>query len=142
MAERLRSRLQWICEPLSKNQRTEVALMEMKEHEPRKMEAVMCRTSEATVHASAKGPLSRYNRGAGREVGPKGVLFLDQVGLSPKQALTQYRIVAARDRLLTGCAVAEAALATGYESFAQFIAIFRRLTGQLPSQVVHLGRKQ
>jgi AraC-like DNA-binding protein len=69
-------------------------------------------------------------------------LFLHQVGLSPKQALMHYRIAAARDLLLTGSTVSEAAFATGYESLAQFITIFRRLTGQLPSQVVHLGRKQ
>jgi AraC-like DNA-binding protein len=69
-------------------------------------------------------------------------LFLDQVGLSPKQVLTQYRIAAARDLLLTGSTVTEAASGTGYESLAQFTTTFRRLTGQLPSQVVHLGRKQ
>jgi len=69
-------------------------------------------------------------------------LFLDQVGLSPKQVLTQYRIAAARDLLLTGSTVTGAAFAAGYDSLAQFITTFRRLTGQLPSQVVHLGRKQ
>jgi AraC-like DNA-binding protein len=68
-------------------------------------------------------------------------LFLDQVGLSPKQILTQYRIAAARDLLLTGSTVTEAAFAAGYESLAQFITVFRRLTGQLPSQVAHLGRR-
>jgi AraC-like DNA-binding protein len=68
-------------------------------------------------------------------------LFLDQVGLSPKQALTHYRIAAARDLLLTGSTVSEAAYATGYVSLTQFITMFRRLTGQLPSQVIHLGRK-
>ena len=79
---------------------------------------------------------------SGLSVRNLGRLFLDQVGLSPKQVLTQYRITAARDLLLTGSTVAEAAFATGYESLAQFITVFRRLTGQLPSQVVHLGRKQ
>ena len=79
---------------------------------------------------------------AGLSVRNLSRLFLDQVGLSPKQVLTQYRITAARDLLLTGKTVAEAAFATGYESLAQFIIVFRRLTGQLPSQVVHLGRKQ
>ena len=69
-------------------------------------------------------------------------LFLHQVGLSPKQALMHYRIAAARDLLLTGSTVSEAALASGYESLAHFITMFRRLTGQLPSQVIHLGRKQ
>jgi AraC family transcriptional regulator, regulator of nimT len=69
-------------------------------------------------------------------------LFLHQVGLSPKQALMHYRIAAARDLLLNGSTVSEAASATGYESLAHFITMFRRLTGQLPSQVIHLGRKQ
>jgi AraC-like DNA-binding protein len=67
-------------------------------------------------------------------------LFLDQIGLSPKQAPTHYRIAAARDFLLTGSTVSEAAHATGYVSLTQFITMFRRLTGQRPSQVIHLGR--
>jgi len=79
---------------------------------------------------------------AGLSLRNLGRLFLEQVGLSPKQVLTQYRIAAARDLLLAGSTVTEAAFATGYESLGQFITIFRRLTGQLPSEVVHLGRKQ
>ncbi len=69
-------------------------------------------------------------------------LFLEQVGLSPKQVITHYRITTARDLLLAGSSVTEAALATGYESLGQFITMFRRLTGQLPSQVARLGQKQ
>jgi len=69
-------------------------------------------------------------------------LFLEQVGLSPKQVVTHYRITTARDLLLAGSTVTEAALATGYESLGQFITMFRRLTGQLPSQVARLGQKQ
>lgn len=69
-------------------------------------------------------------------------LFLEQVGLSPKQVLTHYRITTAKDLLLAGSTVTEAALASGYESLGQFISMFRRLTGQLPSQVLRLGRKQ
>ena len=79
---------------------------------------------------------------AGLSVRNLSRLFLDQAGLSPKQVLTQYRIAAARNLLLAGSTVAEAAFATGYESLAQFITTFRRLTGQLPSEVLRLGRKQ
>ncbi len=69
-------------------------------------------------------------------------LFLEQIGLSPKQVLTHYRIAAAKDQLLAGSTVTEAAFASGYESLGQFITMFRRLTGQLPSQVARLGQKQ
>jgi len=69
-------------------------------------------------------------------------LFLEQVGLAPKQALAQYRIAAAKDQLLKGSTVAEAAFASGYKSLAQFITVFRRLTGQLPSEVARVGSKQ
>jgi len=69
-------------------------------------------------------------------------LFLEQVGLAPKQALTQYRVAAAKHRLLKGSTVTDAALASGYKSLAQFITVFRRLTGQLPSEVARVGSKQ
>ncbi|MDH4081264.1 MAG: AraC family transcriptional regulator [Nitrospira sp.] len=69
-------------------------------------------------------------------------LFLEKVGHTPKQVLTHYRIAAARDLLFSGNTVTETAFATGYESLAQFITVFRRLTGQLPSQFARLGQKQ
>jgi AraC-like DNA-binding protein len=69
-------------------------------------------------------------------------LVREEAGLSPKQVLTHYRITAAKERLLAGSTVTEAAFASGYESLGQFITMFRRLTGQLPSQVARLGQKQ
>ena len=68
-------------------------------------------------------------------------LFAVELGLTPKQVLSQYRVAHARAQLLTGkVTVTEAALSVGYNSLAQFIAVFRQLTGQLPSEVARLGK--
>jgi AraC-like DNA-binding protein len=79
---------------------------------------------------------------AGLSVRNLSRLFLAEIGMSPKQVLTQYRIAAASERLLAGDSVTEAAFASGYESLAQFVMTFRRLTGQRPSEIARRGRKQ
>lgn len=67
-------------------------------------------------------------------------LFLSQLGLTPKQVLTHYRVAKARDLLLSGkVSATQAALEVGYSSFSRFIAVFRQLTGQLPSEVARFG---
>ncbi len=48
----------------------------------------------------------------------------------------------AKDQLLKGSTVTEAAFASGYKSLAQFITVFRRLTLQLPSEVARVGSNQ
>jgi AraC-like DNA-binding protein len=63
-------------------------------------------------------------------------LFMDELGLTPKQALSQYRVLRAQELLLAGCGVTETAYEVGYASLSQFIALFRQVTGRLPSEFV------
>ncbi len=48
----------------------------------------------------------------------------------------------AKDQLLKGSKVTEAAFASGYKSFAHFITVFRRLTLEFPSEVARVGSNQ
>jgi len=48
----------------------------------------------------------------------------------------------AKDKLLKGSTLTEAAFGSGYKSLAQFITVFRRLTLQLPSEVPRVGSNQ
>ncbi len=61
-------------------------------------------------------------------------LFLDELGLTPKQIMTFYRIEKAKDLLLMKKSVTDVALDVGYQSVSQFITTFRSVTGQLPSE--------
>ncbi|MEQ1878485.1 MAG: AraC family transcriptional regulator [Bdellovibrionia bacterium] len=63
-------------------------------------------------------------------------LFILELGVSPKQASTAYRVEHAKHLLLTGRAsVTDAAYAAGYQSLSQFITVFRQVTGRLPSEI-------
>jgi AraC-like DNA-binding protein/mannose-6-phosphate isomerase-like protein (cupin superfamily) len=66
-------------------------------------------------------------------------LFQQELERSPKQVLMQYRVRHAQELLLSGATVTQTALDVGYRSLAQFIAVFRQLTGQLPSEVARRG---
>ena len=69
-------------------------------------------------------------------------LFATELGATPKQILTQYRIERAQELLLSGQAnVTDTAFQVGYQSLAQFIRVFRQATGQLPSDVARRGKK-
>lgn len=61
-------------------------------------------------------------------------LFLEQLSMTPKQVLSQYRVSKAKELLLDGASVTDACFSVGYQSLTQFISIFRQLTGQLPSE--------
>jgi AraC-like DNA-binding protein len=77
---------------------------------------------------------------AGLSVRTLNRLFTTELGATPKQVLSQYRVAAARELLLSGQANAtEAAFRVGYQSLAQFIRVFRQVTGQLPSEVARKG---
>lgn len=68
-------------------------------------------------------------------------LFQVELGLTPKQLLMSLRIERAKTLLTAkGATVTETAYAVGYASLSQFIASFRQLTGQLPSEFA-VGRK-
>jgi transcriptional regulator GlxA family with amidase domain len=69
-------------------------------------------------------------------------LFLTELGLTPKQASTSFRVGHAKSLLLSGTvSVTDAALASGYQSLSQFITVFRQATGQLPSEIRRFGQK-
>jgi AraC-like DNA-binding protein len=61
-------------------------------------------------------------------------LFLCELGVTPKQLLMSLRIDKAKELLLAGVTVTEAAYGVGYKSLSQFIQAFRQTTGQIPSE--------
>ncbi len=92
----------------------------------------------AELRAGLGGKLSmeRVARAAGMSTRNLNRLFLDELGLTPKQALSQYRVRRAQELLLGGKSVTETAFDVGYSSLSQFITLFRQVTGQLPSEYV------
>jgi transcriptional regulator GlxA family with amidase domain len=78
---------------------------------------------------------------AGVSVRNMNRLFLDELGLTPRQVLIQMRIGRARELLMEGVPVTQVALDCGYRSLSSFITAFRQLTGQVPSEYRRLGRR-
>jgi AraC-like DNA-binding protein len=78
---------------------------------------------------------------AGVSVRNMNRLFLEDLGLTPRQVLIQMRIGRARELLQEGAPVTQVALDCGYRSLSSFITVFRQLTGQVPSEFRRLGRK-
>lgn len=76
------------------------------------------------------------SRASGMSVRTLNRLFLQELGATPKQILMLRRVEEAR-RLLAkrGSTVTDVAFAVGYNSVSQFITVFRKATGQLPSSV-------
>jgi AraC-like DNA-binding protein/quercetin dioxygenase-like cupin family protein len=67
-------------------------------------------------------------------------LFLKEFGLTPRRVLALLRVSMARELLASGrFSVTEAAWEVGYRSLSQFIAVFRQVTGQLPSEFARYG---
>lgn len=67
-------------------------------------------------------------------------LFLKEFSLPPRRILALLRVSRARELLASGrFSVTEAAWAVGYSSLSQFIAVFRQVTGQLPSEFARFG---
>lgn len=81
-------------------------------------------------------PMSELARESGLSLRNLNRLFLSELGLTPKQALTLCRIDRARkllrDRKLS---VTDISFEVGYNSVSQFITTFRKVTGQLPSEL-------
>lgn len=66
-------------------------------------------------------------------------LFLTEIGMTPKQVVTLFRIEQAKQLLLNGKqSVTDIAFEVGYNSVSQFISTFRKSTGQLPSSFLPL----
>lgn len=62
-------------------------------------------------------------------------LFLNEVGLSPKEYITLLRMERAKELLRTGeLTVTDTALEVGYNSLSKFISAFKRAEGVLPSE--------
>lgn len=80
-------------------------------------------------------PMERLARESGMSVRNFNRLFLSELGMTPKQAVTLYRIERAKG-LLKGArrSVTDVAFEVGYQSVSQFITTFRKATGQLPSE--------
>lgn len=90
---------------------------------------------------SERVPMTVVARATGLSVRNMNRLFLDELGLTPKQVVAQQRIAAARALLAGGASVTATALDCGYQSVSQFITVFRQLTGQLPSEYARYGQK-
>ncbi|HEX4923294.1 MAG TPA: AraC family transcriptional regulator [Bdellovibrionales bacterium] len=87
-------------------------------------------------------PASALAEHAGMSLRNLNRLFLQELGLTPKQVATSLRIEHAKTLLLEGrVSVTEAALSSGYQSLSQFITVFRQVTGQLPSEIRRFGQK-
>ena len=66
-------------------------------------------------------------------------LFLTEVGMTPKQVITLFRIEQAKQLLSNGKqSVTDISFEVGYNSVSQFISTFRKSTGQLPSSFLPL----
>ena len=88
------------------------------------------------IQAQAKESFSMESvaRASGLSIRTMNRLFLEELGLTPKQTLTQYRIGQAMRLFQAGNAtVTDVAFEVGYSSLSQFITTFRKVTGKLPS---------
>lgn len=79
-------------------------------------------------------PMEQLARESGLSVRSLNRLFLDQTGLTPKQAITLYRVEMAKTLLMQKKSVTDVAYDVGYSSLSQFITTFRSITGKLPSE--------
>ncbi len=78
--------------------------------------------------------MDRLAKASGLSVRNLNRLFLDESGMTPKQAITFHRIEKAKELLLQNQSVTDVAYEVGYSSLSQFITTFRSLTGKLPSE--------
>lgn len=81
-------------------------------------------------------------RKAGLSVRNFGRRMIEETNLSPRQMLIRFRVEKACELLSApNAGVLDVALGVGYRSLSQFIAAFRSVTGQLPSEFARYGRK-
>lgn len=100
--------------------------------DPRVRKALAC------IESRFQEPLSAESlaRESGMSVRNLNRLFLEELGLTPKQAITLHRVERAKALLAARRPVTDVALEVGYGSLSQFITVFRRTTGKLPSEWV------
>lgn len=95
------------------------------------------KTALATIEAKFNRPLSMnaLAKESGLSLRNLNRLFLEELGMTPKQTVTLHRIDKAKTLLKNGQAsVTDVAFEVGYNSVSQFITTFRKVTGQLPSE--------
>lgn len=74
-------------------------------------------------------------RASGLSVRNLNRLMMTELGVAPKKLIVLHRMEHARRLLKRGRPVTDVAMEVGYSSVSQFIATFRKTTGQLPSSV-------
>ncbi len=80
---------------------------------------------------------SQLSKAAGMSVRNQNRLFLTELGMTPKQVITLYRVEEAQTLLRNRrMSVTDTALEVGYSSVSQFITVFRNITGKLPSELI------
>lgn len=95
------------------------------------------------AHLADSLTISDVAEAAGASVRTLNRLFVRELGMTPKAAVVWNRMEIARQSLaMGGTSVTEAALAAGYRSMSQFVAAFRKATGQLPSEFARGVRRQ
>ena len=115
------------------------------EHLEGKVEDPRLKKALQLIHSQYEEDLSMASiaKGSGLSLRSLNRLFLEQVGMTPKQALVRVRIEKARELIISGrLSVSDAAFEVGYRSLSPFIHAFRQVTGQLPSEIHRIGRKQ
>jgi AraC-like DNA-binding protein/mannose-6-phosphate isomerase-like protein (cupin superfamily) len=137
-----RSLLSTLIQTVTESLEASCHLLELKHFESRvKDERVRKVLDYFEANYDGSFAMERAAKAAGLSVRSLNRLFATELSLTPKQVLTQVRVTHARELLLAGKPVTEAAFSVGYGSLAQFISVFRQLTGQLPSEVARLGQK-
>ncbi len=106
--------------------------LEAKGSEPRLQKALMFLRDNVGEEDISMGKAAQS---AGLSLRSLNRLCLEQLGTSPKNIFIQYRIEKAQELLSQQMSVTEAAFAVGYNSLASFISAFRKVTGQLPSDM-------
>lgn len=82
-----------------------------------------------------KFSMASLARKSGMSVRSLNRLFLEELGVTPGQVLVRRRVEEAKRRLRArGVSVTDVADEVGYQSLSQFIEVFRRVTGSLPSE--------
>ncbi len=82
---------------------------------------ISCNVSVKDLAESAHMSLSAFERN-----------FATYVGMTPKQYITQRRLVLAAERLSGGCSVSEAYEACGFADYSHFISLFGKRFGMTP----------